>query len=90
MHSPYGMELVEDCLSCKLCSEGFFCHLPKPVMEAFQTLKFTLVHPPGTTLFVEGQDCRGIYVICKGRVKLSTTSKDGQTLILRWHSLGRC
>ncbi len=24
MHSPYGMELVEDCLSCKLCSRGLF------------------------------------------------------------------
>ena len=77
------MKLVEDCLSCKLCSEGFFCHLPKPVMETFQPLKFTLVHPPGATLFVEGQTCRGVYILCKGRVKLSITSSDGQTLILK-------
>ncbi len=83
MHSPYGMELVEDCLSCKLCREGFFCHLPKPVMEDFQPLKFTLVHPPGATLFAEGQSCRGIYILCKGRVKLSVTSSEGQTLILK-------
>src|ERR1700691_5133799 len=58
MHSPYGMELVENCLSCKLCSEGFFCDLPKPVMEAFQLLKFTIGYPEGATLFVEGQTCR--------------------------------
>ncbi len=83
MHSPYGMELVEDCLTCKLCAEGFFCHLPKPVMEAFQSLKFTIGYPAGATLFVEGQECRGIYVLCKGRVKLSTSSADGQTLILK-------
>ena len=83
MHSPYGMELVEDCLSCKLCSEGFFCHLPKPVMEVFQSLKFTMGYPAGATLFVEGQQCRGIYILCKGRVKLSTGSADGQTLILK-------
>jgi CRP/FNR family transcriptional regulator, cyclic AMP receptor protein len=83
MHSPYGMELVEDCLSCKLCSEGFFCQLPKSVMQAFQPLKFTLAHPAGATLFVEGQVCRGIYILCKGRVKLSASSKEGQTLILR-------
>ena len=83
MHSPYGMELVEDCLSCKLCSEGFFCHLPKSVMEAFQPLKFTLAYPAGATLFVEGQVCRGIYILCKGRVKLSATSREGQTLILQ-------
>ena len=83
MNSPYGMELVEDCLSCKLCSEGFFCHLPKAVMEAFQPLKFTLAYPPGATLFTEGQPCRGIYILCKGRVKISATSSDGQTLIFK-------
>src|SRR5277367_5435805 len=65
MHSPYGMELVENCLSCKLCSEGFFCDLPKPVMGAFQLLKFTIGYPEGATLFVEGQSCRGIYILCK-------------------------
>ncbi|MGC2112163.1 MAG: Crp/Fnr family transcriptional regulator [Candidatus Korobacteraceae bacterium] len=83
MHSPYGMELVEDCLSCKLCSEGFFCHLPKSVMEAFQSLKLTLAYPAGATLFVEGQACRGIYIICKGRVKLSACSSEGQTVMLK-------
>ena len=83
MHSPYGMELVEDCLSCKLCSEGFFCHLPKSVMEAFQPLKFTVTYPAGATLFVEGQVCRGIYILCKGRVKLSATSREGHTLIFK-------
>jgi CRP/FNR family transcriptional regulator len=76
------MELVENCLSCKLHSEGFFCHLPKSVMEALQPLKFTVAYPAGAILFVEGQTCRGIYILCKGRVKLSVTSKEGQTLIL--------
>jgi CRP/FNR family transcriptional regulator len=83
MHSPYGMALVDDCLSCKLCSEGFFCHLPKAVMQAFQPLKFTLAFPAGATLFVEGQACRGIYILCRGRVKLSANSSDGKTIILK-------
>ena len=83
MHSPYGMELVEDCVSCNLCAEGFFCHLPKSVIEAFQPLKFTVAYPAGATLFVEGQVCRGIYILCKGRVKLSATSRQGQTLIFK-------
>jgi CRP/FNR family transcriptional regulator len=52
-------------------------------MEAFQPLKFTVAYPAGATLFVEGQTCRGIYILCKGRVKLSATSKEGQTLILK-------
>jgi len=83
MQSPYGMELVDNCLTCNLCSEGFFCRLPKADMEAFQKIKFTLSYPAGATLFGEGQACRGIYILCKGRVKLSTTSSDGQTLIFK-------
>ena len=83
MQAPYGLEVVEDCLSCKLRSEGFFCHLPKPMMEAFQPLKFTLAYPAGATLFTEGQVCRGIYILCKGRVKLSATSSEGRTLIFK-------
>src|SRR5664279_2924069 len=83
MHSPYGMELVEDCLSCNLGSEGFFCRLPKADMEAFQKVKITMAYPCGATLFAEGQPCRGIYILCRGRVKLSCTSSAGQTLIIR-------
>jgi CRP/FNR family cyclic AMP-dependent transcriptional regulator len=83
MQSPYGMELVENCLDCNLCSEGFFCRLPKEEMEAFQKIKFTLAYPAGATLFVEGQVCRGIYILCRGRVKLSATSSQGQTLIFK-------
>ena len=83
MQSPYGIELVENCLACNLCGEGFFCRLPKADMEAFQKIKFTASYPAGATLFGEGQTCRGIYILCKGRVKLSTTSNQGQTLILK-------
>ena len=83
MQSPYGFELVEDCLSCKLCSEGFFCDLPKTEKEAFQKIKFTVAYPAGAILFAEGQACRGVYILCKGRVKLSATSSAGQTLIFK-------
>jgi len=83
MHSPYGMGLQENCITCNLCSDGFFCRLPKPELEAFQRIKFTLAYPAGATLFLEGQQCRGIYILCRGRVKLSTSSREGQTIIVR-------
>ncbi len=35
------------------------------------------------TQFVEGQVPRGVFILCKGRVKLSVCSSDGRTLILR-------
>src|SRR6185437_5224375 len=50
---------------------------------AFEKIKYSSAVPPGAVLFVEGQAPRGMYVLCKGRVKLSTTSREGKTLILR-------
>ena len=61
----------------------------KRVMQAFQPLKFTVAYSAGATLFVEGQVCRGIYILCKGRVKLSASSKEGQTLIFKVSSAWR-
>ncbi len=83
MGSPYGLELVENCLICKLRSDNFFCGLPREPLEAFERIKFTAAYPAGAVLFVEGQTPRGVYILCKGRVKLSTTSADGKTLILK-------
>jgi len=40
-------------------------------------------YPKGATLFVEGQAARGVFILCAGRVKLSTSSIDGRTLIVR-------
>ena len=83
MGSPYGFELVENCLICKLRTDSFFCSLPKTALEAFDKIKYAASYPAGAILFVEGQSPRGIYMLCKGRVKLSTTSAEGKTLILK-------
>jgi len=45
-------------------------------------------YPKGATLFVEGQSPRGVFVLCTGRVKLSTSSADGRSLILRISASG--
>lgn len=83
MSSPYGLQITENCLICKLRQSGFFCDLPRPSLEALEKIKYASAFPQGAVLFVEGQAPRGIYIICSGRVKLSTTSRDGKTLILR-------
>ena len=83
MSSPYGLQITENCLICKLRQSGFFCDLPRPSLEALEKIKYASAFPQGAVLFVEGQAARGIYIICSGRVKLSTTSRDGKTLILR-------
>jgi CRP/FNR family transcriptional regulator, cyclic AMP receptor protein len=83
MSSPYGLQITENCLICKLRHSGFFCDLPKASLEDLEKIKYASAYPQGAVLFVEGQGPRGVYIICSGRVKLSTTSRDGKTLILR-------
>ena len=83
MGSPYGLQLVENCIICKLRSDNFFCALPAAALEAFEKIKFPTAYPRGAILFVEGQPPRGIYMLCKGRVKLSVNSAEGKTLILK-------
>ncbi len=83
MHSPYRMELVEDCRNCRMRSEGFFCDLSAPSLKAFEAIKFTTSYPEGAVLFAEGESPRGVLVLCKGRVKLTMTAAEGKTLILR-------
>jgi CRP/FNR family transcriptional regulator, cyclic AMP receptor protein len=81
--APYGLEIVDSCMCCKLRSQSFFCSLPKPALEAFDAIKYAAAYPAGAQLFTEGQMPRGIYLICRGRVKLSVTAADGKTLILK-------
>ena len=83
MSTPYGLQITENCVICKLRHTGFFCDLPKQSVEDLDKIKYASAFPPGAVLFVEGQAPRGVYIICSGRVKLTTTSRDGKTLILR-------
>lgn len=83
MRSPYGLELIESCQSCRVRGKGFFCELGPATLRDFEGLKFTNSYPEGAVLFVEGQAPRGVFVLCQGRVKLSTSSSEGKTLILR-------
>ena len=52
-------------------------------MKRLAGIASSAAYPKGATLFVEGQPARGLFVLCSGRVKLSTCSADGKTLILR-------
>ncbi|MGA9979049.1 MAG: Crp/Fnr family transcriptional regulator [Candidatus Sulfotelmatobacter sp.] len=83
MLSPYGMEIVESCLTCKLRVDRIFCNLPASALQTFESIKSATSYPPGAVLFVEGQLPRGIFVLCKGSAKLSINSPGGKTMIVK-------
>lgn len=88
MRTPYGLEIIESCMGCKASREGFFCRFSSPVLRTADVVSHHSVMPAGVLLFVEGQSPRGIFVICSGKVKLYTTSREGKVLILKQAEAG--
>jgi CRP/FNR family cyclic AMP-dependent transcriptional regulator len=81
--APYGLEIVDNCMLCKLRDENFFCALPPETLKALDAIKYSTAYPGGAMLFSEGQTPRGMFLLCRGRVKLSITASDGKALILK-------
>ena len=86
--APYGIEIVEDCAQCKLTNPSFFCGFSQPVLQALNQASHKSTLPSGAILFVEGQSPRGTFIICTGKVNLSTTSREGKILILKTAEAG--
>ena len=80
---PYGFEIIENCLSCPHREDRLFCNLPPAAVRALSEITSPAAYPKTATLFVEGQSPRGVFILCSGRVKLSTSSADGKSLIVR-------
>ena len=83
VRSPYGLDIIESCLTCKLHGDHLFCNLSPAALQALEAIKSTATYPKGAVLFVEGQQPRGVFVLCHGRAKLTASSADGKSLILR-------
>jgi len=52
-------------------------------VQKLNEIKSTAVYPKSAVLFIEGQRPRGVFVLCTGKVKLSTSSSQGKTIITK-------
>jgi CRP/FNR family transcriptional regulator len=83
MRSPYGLNILDDCVVCPVREEHLFCNLSLPVLQKLNEIKSTAVYPKSAVLFIEGQRPRGVFVLCTGKAKLSTSSSEGKTIITK-------
>jgi CRP/FNR family transcriptional regulator, cyclic AMP receptor protein len=83
MKTPYGLHVIESCLTCPVVKDRMFCNLPSNVLTDLDSISSSSTYPKDAVLFVEGQQPRGVFVICTGRVKLSMTSADGKCILVR-------
>ena len=88
MRAPYGLPILDNCVSCPVREEHLFCNLPLPALHKLNEIKSTAVYPKSAMLFIEGQQPRGVFVLCTGKAKLSTTSSEGKTIITKISDAG--
>jgi len=83
VRSVSNIDVRHKCDQCDLRHDGFFCDFSDHLLKEFHALKITTVYRKGATLFSESEPSSGVYMLCQGRVKLSTYSSEGRALILR-------
>jgi len=87
MRAPYGLNILDNCLTCPVRGEHLFCNLSLQAAQRLNEIKSTAIYPKGAMLFIEGQQPRGVFV-CTGKAKLSTSSREGKTIITKISEAG--
>ena len=88
MRTPYGLNILDNCIACPVREEHLFCNLSSGALHKLNEIKSTAVYPKSAVLFIEGQQPRGVFVLCTGKAKLSTSSSEGKTLITKISEAG--
>jgi CRP/FNR family cyclic AMP-dependent transcriptional regulator len=83
MASFHSHHPPEDCLNCEHRHLRMFCNLTTEALQDYDGIGIMMSHARGAKLFNEGDPARNIFVICFGQVKISSTSRDGKTMILK-------
>ena len=88
MRAPYGLNILDNCLTCPMREEHLFCNLPPTAVQRLNEIRSTAIYPKSAMLFIEGQQPRGVFVLCTGKAKLSTSSLEGKTVITKISEAG--
>ncbi len=83
MPTPYNLDIHNNCRDCDVRGDRLFCNMSDSTVSALDAIKFTAVYPKGSLLFVEGEQPRGVFILCSGRAKLTTSSTEGKVLIVK-------
>lgn len=81
--TPYGLEIIKSCLSCPVREDSLFCQLGPAALAELSAIRQSAVYPKGAVLFMEEQPAHGLFVLCSGKAKLTTSSPQGRSLIVR-------
>src|ERR1700689_3139165 len=55
VRAPYGLGIIESCISCPYRQERLFCDLSPKAVQQLDEITTSATYPKGATLFVQGQ-----------------------------------
>lgn len=82
MGGPAGTK-VDACQTCPARADSLVCRAADIDPPAFRRLVHRFLYQPHQIVFYEGHPCLGIYVVCAGKVKLTSSSSRGHRRIVR-------
>ncbi len=75
--------LTENCDTCTFRTQAVLCDLEDDDLAEFQNIKHSLDYEAQQAVFYEGHSCLGLYLLCRGKVKLTRSSARGRRQIVR-------
>ena len=83
MRAPYGLEIIENCVTCPHREDRLLLQSSAGGCPAAFGDYFGIFLSQRGNALCGRTGRRGVFILCAGRVKLSTSSADGKTLIVR-------
>ena len=80
---PLRIRQSTECSDCSHRTMRMFCNMGEEALARFDKLGLHLSLPSRVSVFEEGQPVNNVFVVCTGRLKLSSTSAAGKGMILR-------
>lgn len=88
LNVQFGLETDDHAALPANAYPGFFSGFSESTLQSLNDVCHQSLLPAGAILFVEGQNPRGMFILCTGKVNLSTTSREGKILILKTAAAG--
>lgn len=83
MNKQYRSPMPANCPDCQLRKEGWFCVLSSELLTSLSALSHAVTYAHGEILFRAGEMPTAGLILCSGKVKQSTMSKEGKVLLLK-------
>jgi CRP/FNR family transcriptional regulator len=81
--NPFNLPIVESCYECANRENGLICKFPETAIRELNAIRQNAFYPRGVVIYAEGEQPRGVYIVCSGQVRLTAASNNGGEVIMR-------